>query len=101
MKFHLSGRQIKILSTIRDLGPQRVNRALGSAEITEVLRLHNPEDTHELYASVQSDLQALAAMGLVEHYRTLHEWRLTEAGEAVCSGTDCGEPRFQSRPPQT
>ncbi len=101
MEVRLSEQRVKILSTIMALGPQRLNRALGAAEIAEVLHLHNPEDIQRLYASIQSDLQSLAAMGLVEHYRTLHEWRLTEAGEVACSRIDSDEPRSNNRLPQT
>lgn len=67
-----------------ELGPQRANRALSAAEIAEVLSAHGAEDL-QLYASIQSDLQTLAAMGLVEHYQTLHEWRLTAHGQTFCS----------------
>ena len=86
MEATLSGLQIDILSKMTTLGPQRVNRALGVAEIAEVLSGQNlGGDIRQLYAAIQSELQSLAAMGLVEQYHTLHEWRLTSAGEFLSS----------------
>lgn len=90
MKDNLSQLQIDILSTMTALGPQRVNRALSVAEIAEVLSAHGPGGNRPLYTAIQSELQSLAALGLVEHYHTLHEWRLTVPGETFSSNVGSG-----------
>ena len=87
----LSELQVDILSTMLALGPQRVNRAISAAEIAEVLGGIGPRDIPQLCASIQSDLLSLASLGLVEHYHTLHEWRLTAAGEAFWFRTESGQ----------
>jgi|GEM_PF-1826643 len=82
MNVPLSAQQVSILNTMRALGPHRVNQAVSAAEIAEVLCLQGTEDMRQLYASVHDDLKALAAAGLAEQCHTLHEWRLTDTGEA-------------------
>ena len=60
--------------------------------------MQGTEDMRQLYASVHDDLKALAAAGLAEQCHTLHEWRLTDTGEAFCPEGGSGKSTPNNRP---